>query len=192
MKVLIVDDSISVRKVIERAVNALGVNKTFEAKDGKEGLKVLSENPDIRIAFIDWEMPVMDGMELVKTIRADKMFTDLKIIMASSRQSKSDVITALKNGADNYIAKPFSDKTLTAQIKPVITSLKPTQNTEEFIRYFSKKMIKDVVIIDETMQLDFGEKKIHIDIPMMIYHGAMHIEEKHGGGEEEFLFLKEE
>jgi len=191
MKVLIVDDSISVRKVIERALNALGVKKTLEAKNGQEGLKLLSENPDTSIAFIDWEMPVMDGLELVKTIRAEKMFSDLKIIMASSKQSKNDVITALKSGADNYIAKPFSDKTLLAQIKPVIHSLTPARNTAEFIRYFSKKSIKNVVIIDETMQLDFGEKKINIDIPMMIYHGAMHIEESRGGGEEEFVFLNE-
>ena len=191
MKVLIVDDSISVRKVIERALNALGVKKTFEAKDGKEGLKILSENPDISIAFIDWEMPVMDGLELVKTIRAEKLFSDLKIIMASSKQSKNDIITALKSGADNYIAKPFSDKTLTAQIKPVIHSLKPTQNTAEFIRYFSKKVIKNVIIVDEMMQLDFGDKKINIDIPMMIYHGAMHIEDTRGGSEEEFVFLNE-
>ena len=190
MKVLIVDDSISVRKVIERALNALGVKRVFEAKDGKEGLKVLSENPDISIAFIDWEMPVMDGLELIKVIRAEKMFADIKIIMASSRQSKEDVIAALKSGADNYIAKPFSDRTLTAQIKPVIDSLKPAQSTQEFIRYFSKKMIKDVVIIDETMHLDFGEKKVSIDIPMMIYHGAMQVRENHGG-EEEFVLLNE-
>lgn len=191
MKVLIVDDSISVRKVMERAVSALGVKKSFEAKNGKEALKTLAEHPDINIAFIDWEMPVMDGLELIKVLRAEKIFANMKIIMISSKQAKEDVITALKSGADNYIAKPFSDRTLIPQIKPVIDSFKPAKSTEEFISYFSKKAIKDVVIIDETMQLDFGEKKVCIDIPMMIYHGAMHVENSRGA-EDEFVLLKEQ
>lgn len=190
MKVLVVDDSISVRKVILRALHELGIKRVYEAKDGNEALHVLRKNPGINITIVDWEMPVMDGLELIKLIRTEKMFANLKIIMASSKHSKEDVITALKAGADNYIAKPFSDKTLVPQLKPVIDSLKPAQSTEEFISYFSKKMIKDVVIIDETMHLDFGEKKVSIDIPMMIYHGAMHVEESQGGGDE-FVLLKE-
>ena len=190
MKVLIVDDSITVRKIILRALQVLGVKRIYEAQDGSEALHIMGKNPDIDIAIVDWEMPVMNGLELIKTIRAEKTFANVKIIMASSKHTKEDVIAALKTGADNYIAKPFSDKTLLPQLKPVIDSLKPAQCTEEFISYFSKKMIKNVVIIDEMMQLDFGEKRINIDIPMMIYHGAMHVEDLQGG-DDEFVLLKE-
>lgn len=190
MRVLIVDDSITARKVIERSLIALGIKRIYEAKDGNEGLNILTKNPATDIVIVDWEMPVMDGLEFIKNVRCHSEFQRLKIIMASSKHAKEDVITALKAGADNYIAKPFSDQTLSQHLKPVIDSLKPAQSTEEFIRYFSKKTIRDVVIENETMHLDFGEKKISINIPMMIYHGVMQVENQ-VDGEDDFTLLHE-
>lgn len=190
MRVLIVDDSITARKIIERSLASLGIKKIYQAKDGNEGLNILTKNPTTDIIIVDWEMPVMDGLDFIKKVRAHAEFQKVKIIMASSKHSKEDVITALKAGADNYIAKPFSDQTLSQHLKPVIDSLKPAQCTEEFISYFSKKTIKDVVIEAETMHLDFGEKKISIDIPLMIYHGAMQVESSEK--DDIFTLLQEE
>lgn len=190
MRVLIVDDSITARKIIERSLASLGIKKIYQAKDGNEGLNILTKNPTTDIIIVDWEMPVMDGLDFIKKVRAHAEFQKVKIIMASSKHSKEDVITALKAGADNYIAKPFSDQTLSQHLKPVIDSLKPAQCTEEFISYFSKKAIKDVVIEAETMHLDFGEKKISIDIPLMIYHGAMQVESSEK--DDIFTLLREE
>ena len=174
MRVLIVDDSITARKVIERSLTSLGIKRIYEAKDGTEGVHILTKNPTTDIIIVDWEMPVMDGLEFIKNVRAHPEFQKVKIIMASSKHSKEDVITALKAGADNYIAKPFSDQTLSQHLKPVIDSLKPAQCTDEFI--FSKKTVKNMIIENETMLLDFGEKRVSIDIPLMIYHGAIQIE----------------
>ncbi len=191
MKVLIIDDSIAARKVVLRALHALGIKRVYEAQNGREALHILHKNPDVNMAVVDWEMPQMDGLEFIKSVREDKAYQGLKLVMASARSSKEDVITALKAGADNYIAKPFSDQSLKTHLKPVIDSLKPAKSTEEFISYFSKKQVRDVVIKEETMHLDFGDKKIAIDIPLMIYHGAIQIEEE-AAEEENFVPLKEE
>jgi DNA-binding response OmpR family regulator len=99
------------------------------------------------------------------------------MIMATSKHTKEDVVTALRAGADNYIAKPFSDATLTTRLKPMIDALLPAQNTERFIRSFVNRPLKNLAIEEETLLLDFGSKRIKIDIPLMIYHGALQVEE---------------
>lgn len=197
MKILIVDDSISARKIIFRALHELGIKKIFEAKEGQEALRILEKVPDMDLIFVDWEMPVMDGVAFIEKVRSLPSFKRLKIVMTTVKSSKEDVIRALEAGADHYIAKPFSDKTLIPKIKPFISSLAPVQHIEDFITLIREEKNTKVSIGDETLYLDLSTKRIAIDIPALIYHGIMRLESKEASPlterrEEEFIPLHED
>lgn len=177
MKILLVDDSISIRKVILRTLYELGHKKVYEAENGSEGLTLLKKIRDIDLIIVDWEMPVMNGLDFIKKVRESDLHKNIKIVMATSKNTKENVITALKSGADNYIAKPFSDKTLATHLKPIIDSMKPSQSSDDFIKNFSGKEIKKFQIKDNMIELVLEDKIIKIDIPLVMYHGALHVED---------------
>jgi len=108
MRILIVDDSSTMRRIIGNVVQQLGVAKEDfdEAEDGVVAWKLFQENNNYDVVLTDWNMPNMNGLELVKTIRtADKK---IPIVMITTEGGKGEVITALKAGVNNYIVKPFS------------------------------------------------------------------------------------
>ncbi len=108
MRILIVDDSSTMRRIIGNVVQQLGVAKEDfdEAEDGVVALKLYKEKNDYDVVLTDWNMPNMNGLELVKAIRAlDKK---IPIVMITTEGGKGEVITALKAGVNNYIVKPFS------------------------------------------------------------------------------------
>jgi len=108
MRILIVDDSSTMRRIIGNVVTQLGVAKEDfdEAEDGVVAFKLYKENNNYDVVLTDWNMPNMNGLELVKAIRAiDKK---VPIVMITTEGGKGEVITALKAGVNNYIVKPFS------------------------------------------------------------------------------------
>ena len=108
MRILIVDDSSTMRRIIGNVVQQLGVSKDDfdEAEDGVVAWKLFQEKNNYDVVLTDWNMPNMNGLELVKTIRAkDKK---IPIVMITTEGGKGEVITALKAGVNNYIVKPFS------------------------------------------------------------------------------------
>ncbi len=108
MRILIVDDSSTMRRIIGNVVQQLGVAKDDfdEAEDGVVALKLYKEKNNYDVVLTDWNMPNMNGLELVKAIRAlDKK---VPIVMITTEGGKGEVITALKAGVNNYIVKPFS------------------------------------------------------------------------------------
>ena len=112
MKLLVVDDSSTMRRIIKNTLQRLGHKDILEGGDGVEGWNVLNSNSDIDMLITDWNMPEMNGLELVKKVRADSRFTDLPIIMVTTEGGKAEVITALKAGVNNYIVKPFTPQVL--------------------------------------------------------------------------------
>ncbi len=107
------------RRILAQVIAKMG-HKTLEAGDGVEAWQVLQKYKDIDLLLTDWNMPNMDGLELVKHIRQDNNLNNLKIIMITANTGRAEVITALRNGANNYIAKPFSSATLKQKLKEVI------------------------------------------------------------------------
>ncbi|MEA3513083.1 MAG: response regulator [Campylobacterota bacterium] len=108
MRILIVDDSSTMRRIIGNVVQQLGVAKEDfdEAEDGVVAWKLFQEKNNYDVVLTDWNMPNMNGLELVKTIRSkDKK---IPIVMITTEGGKGEVITALKAGVNNYIVKPFS------------------------------------------------------------------------------------
>jgi two-component system chemotaxis response regulator CheY len=118
MKVLLVDDSRSMRKMQTKMLKALNISDIVEAGDGLEALEMLkSTNPPVNIMLLDWNMPKMDGMMLLTEVRTKPEYNDLKIIMCTSESEKHRVLEALKAGANNYISKPFTPQVLETKLK---------------------------------------------------------------------------
>lgn len=120
MKLLVVDDSSTMRRIIKNTLARLGHKDVLEGEDGLVGWEILDSNPDIDMLITDWNMPEMNGLELVKKVRADERFTDLPIIMVTTEGGKAEVITALKAGVNNYIVKPFTPQVLKEKLAAVM------------------------------------------------------------------------
>ncbi|MDD3770395.1 response regulator [Sulfuricurvum sp. IAE1] len=120
MKLLVVDDSSTMRRIIKNTLSRLGYEDVLEGEDGVQGWNALNENPDMGMLITDWNMPEMNGLELVKKVRADARFTDLPIIMVTTEGGKAEVITALKAGVNNYIVKPFTPQVLKEKLAAVL------------------------------------------------------------------------
>ena len=120
MKLLVVDDSSTMRRIIKNTLARLNYKDVLEGEDGVEGWDVLDKNPDVDMLITDWNMPNMNGLELVKKVRADERFIDLPIIMVTTEGGKTEVITALKAGVNNYIVKPFTPQVLKEKLGAVI------------------------------------------------------------------------
>ena len=120
MKLLVVDDSSTMRRIIKNTLARLGHKDVLEGADGVEGWSVLDANPDVDMLITDWNMPEMNGLELVIKVRADERFKDLPIIMVTTEGGKAEVITALKAGVNNYIVKPFTPQVLKEKLGAVM------------------------------------------------------------------------
>lgn len=120
LKLLVVDDSSTMRRIIKNTLSRLGYEDVLEGEDGLQGWSVLDANADIGMLITDWNMPEMNGLELVKKVRADSRFSDLPIIMVTTEGGKAEVITALKAGVNNYIVKPFTPQVLKEKLAAVL------------------------------------------------------------------------
>jgi two-component system chemotaxis response regulator CheY len=120
MKFLVVDDSSTMRRIIKNTLVRIGHEDILEAEDGEAGWKVMQDNNDIEVLITDWNMPNLNGLELVKKVRAEDKYADLPIIMVTTEGGKSEVITALKAGVNNYIVKPFTPPVLKEKLEAVL------------------------------------------------------------------------
>jgi two-component system, chemotaxis family, chemotaxis protein CheY len=117
MKILLVDDSRTIRNIQKNVLGQLGHSEILEAGDGVEALQVLkTSRPDLML--VDWNMPNMDGLTLVKKVReVDK---DLPIIMCTTEAEKARVLEAIKAGVSNYVVKPFTAETMAEKIEQTL------------------------------------------------------------------------
>ncbi|AJC88183.1 chemotaxis response regulator CheY [Campylobacter insulaenigrae] len=122
MKLLVVDDSSTMRRIIKNTLVRLGHKDVLEAEHGLEAWDLLSQNDDIKVLITDWNMPEMNGLELVKKVRAEEKYADMPIIMVTTEGGKAEVITALKAGVNNYIVKPFTPQVLKEKLEDVLGS----------------------------------------------------------------------
>jgi len=109
-KILILDDSLMMRKLLASIVKAQGIEADL-ARDGKEGLALLKEAPeDYSAALVDWDMPVMNGIDFIQTVRADPIFNNVKLIMVTAHNSMDDLVTAMAESIDDYLMKPLNEE----------------------------------------------------------------------------------
>ena len=122
MKILVVDDFATMRKVIRNLLKQSGYENVVEAEDGLLALKALkSQKVDFIIS--DWNMPNMSGLELLKNVRADEELKFLPFLMVTAEALQENVVAAVKAGVSNYIVKPFTSETLDEKIKKIMEKL---------------------------------------------------------------------
>lgn len=120
-KILFVDDSKFMRKIVNQTFAKIDV-EIIDACDGKEALKILETfYKDISLILTDWNMPNMNGFELLQVVKSNNNYKHIPVILATTEAEKENINKALKAGAENYIIKPFNTNLL---IKTVLTSLK--------------------------------------------------------------------
>ncbi|MCI0539741.1 MAG: response regulator [Verrucomicrobiales bacterium] len=111
MRVLVVDDSKSMRMILGKTLKEIGFQVT-EAGDGQEALSRLNQGEEVDLMLVDWNMPVMNGYELVCAVRANALLSSIRIMMVTTETSLSQVEQALMAGANEYLMKPFTKELL--------------------------------------------------------------------------------
>jgi two-component system chemotaxis response regulator CheY len=115
-KILSIDDSAQIRHIMRGAAEVLGY-ELLEAEDGEQGLKVLADNyTDVKLVLLDVNMPKMLGFEVLRRIRADSNLKHIPVMMVTTESEKAAIIGAIKDGANNYVTKPFSNEDLVTKI----------------------------------------------------------------------------
>jgi two-component system chemotaxis response regulator CheY len=120
LKLLVVDDSSTMRRIIKNTLQRLGYDDVLEAEHGVEAWQIMERTPDINVLITDWNMPEMNGLDLVRKVRAEKKYESMPIIMVTTEGGKAEVITALKAGVNNYIVKPFTPQVLKEKLEDVL------------------------------------------------------------------------
>jgi len=118
MKILVVDDSATMRRIIINNLKAAGYEDVAEAGNGVEGL---SNMAGVDLVLTDWNMPVMDGLSFVKEVRKNPAFGSVPIIMVTTEGAKEEVVEALKQGVNDYVVKPFTKQVILEKIENVIS-----------------------------------------------------------------------
>ena len=124
MKALVVDDSLVVRTIIQNVLEPLGY-EVLQAGNGKEALDLLDDHAQsVELVLLDWNMPVKDGYETIKCIRADDAYRGLCILMISTESEDEKIDQAMAAGANGYLAKPFSEEELAEKVETTLKELK--------------------------------------------------------------------
>lgn len=111
MKAMVVDDSRATRVILRNALEREGFT-VLEAGDGQQALERLTESGPLDLALVDWNMPVMNGYELIKSLRAQTSFDGMSIMMVTTESEGAQIQRALDAGANEYVMKPFSPEML--------------------------------------------------------------------------------
>ncbi len=119
MKVLVVDDYATMRRIVRNLLNQIGFADVEEAEHGEAALSALKAK-DFGLVISDWNMEPMSGYELLKQVRADERLKKTPFIMVTAESKTENVIAAKKAGVDNYIVKPFNAQTLQTKIGAVL------------------------------------------------------------------------
>ena len=118
MRILIVDDFSTMRRIIKNLLNDLGYTNTAEADDGSTALTALAQG-SFDFVVTDWNMPGMTGIELLKAIRADDRFKTLPVLMVTAEAKREQIIEAAQAGVNGYVVKPFTAQVLKEKIEKI-------------------------------------------------------------------------
>lgn len=122
MKILVVDDFPTMRRIVRNLLKELGYSNVDEAEDGQAGLaRLRSGKYDFVIS--DWNMPNLDGLAMLKEIRADAHLTHLPVLMVTAESKKENIIAAAQAGASGYVVKPFTAVTLDEKLNKILEKM---------------------------------------------------------------------
>ncbi len=118
MKVLVVDDMSTMRRIIKNVLKEIGYTDVQDAQNGEEALDILKIGR-YGLVVTDWNMPVMSGIELLRAIRADAELKALPVLMVTAEAQKENIIEAVQAGVSNYVVKPFTAEALLEKLNKV-------------------------------------------------------------------------
>ncbi len=118
MKVLVVDDMVTMRRIVKNILKQLGFANVDEAENGQEALQKLRVDT-YGFVVSDWNMPVMTGIDMLRAIRADEKLKTTPVLMVTAEAQQSNLIEAVQAGVSNYIVKPFTAETLQEKIAKI-------------------------------------------------------------------------
>lgn len=122
LKILVVDDFPTMRRIIRNLLKDLGYENVDEAEDGAMGLDKL-RNGSFDFVVSDWNMPNLDGLEMLKQIRADANLAKLPVLMVTAEAKKENIIAAAQAGASGYVVKPFTAATLEEKLNKIFEKM---------------------------------------------------------------------
>jgi two-component system chemotaxis response regulator CheY len=118
MKILVVDDMSTMRRIVKNILKQLGYANVEEAENGEEGLTKL-KGGGFGFVVSDWNMPVMTGIDMLRAIRADEAIKKTPVLMVTAEAQQENLVEAVKAGVSNYIVKPFTAETLQEKINKI-------------------------------------------------------------------------
>ncbi len=122
MRILIVDDFSTMRRIVKNLLRDLGFNNTAEADDGQTALPML-QTGKFDFLVTDWNMPGMDGLSLLRTVRADEKLSNMPVLMVTAEAKRDQIVIAADAGVNGYVVKPFTAVTLKEKIEKIFARL---------------------------------------------------------------------
>jgi two-component system chemotaxis response regulator CheY len=122
MKVLVVDDFATMRKIIRNVLKQIGFEDITEAEDGTTALQLL-KTEKVGLVVTDWNMPNMSGLDLLRNIRQNSQFGNVPVLMVTAEGLRENVLEAVKAGVSNYVVKPFTAEVLQEKIEAIFKKL---------------------------------------------------------------------
>ncbi len=123
MKILVVDDFSTMRRIVRNLLKELGFANVHEAEDGVDALNKLRSEGNFEFVVSDWNMPNMTGIELLRTIRGDAALKHLPVLMVTAEAKRENIIEAAQAGASGYVVKPFTAATLDEKLKKIFLTM---------------------------------------------------------------------
>jgi len=122
LKVLVVDDMMSIRNIVKRALLEIGYKDIHDALNGEDALEKLKSG-GFGLVLLDWNMPVMNGIELLRIIRADSALQTLPVLMITAEAKMENIMEAVQAGVSDYVVKPFSAQALQEKLEKIFQKL---------------------------------------------------------------------
>ena len=116
MKALVIDDSKAMRSILSRMLQGLGF-EVLEASNGREGIERLQANGSVDLALVDWNMPEMNGLEFIRSVRSLQSYDGVLLMMVTTETEMENVVRALAAGANEYVMKPFTQEIILEKLQ---------------------------------------------------------------------------
>jgi two-component system, chemotaxis family, chemotaxis protein CheY len=124
IRFLVVDDFSTMRRIVKNFLNDLGYRRVVEADDGTTAWPILRRG-DVDFLITDWNMPEMQGLDLLKLVRADERLSDLPVLLLTAEAKREQIIAAAEAGVNGYVVKPFTAETLKDKIEKILRARAP-------------------------------------------------------------------
>lgn len=118
LKVLVVDDMMSMRNIVKRALREIGYQDLHDASNGEDALEKLKSG-GFGLVLLDWNMPVMNGLELLRAVRADPTLNKMAVLMITAEAKAENIMEAVQAGVSDYLVKPFSTQGLEEKLEKI-------------------------------------------------------------------------